>query len=543
MKKPKKLLSVLFLLTFVFTFQSFGAEPVPIPEINFLSLTASYSPERFEMSRRLEEIWKNELGLNIKRTVMDYNALLDRAMGPKHDFDMLVLHWAAKDVRLDPDIFLYQFHHSSMDKPFAYNVYGYHNPEFDKLAEEQRLYYDMNKRREVVWKCQEVVYRDQPQTPFIFDNILFVYNSERWDDPNNYHLDIGMGVAGFWFHWGAEPKKKDKILKLAYNRAFAHLNPLFATRKYDLDLIRNIYDPLTRMGPDGKVGMWAAKEITRIDDTTLDVVVRDDMVFHDGKPCTAKDVKFTFDFMKKWEAIYYHSAMKVVEKVDLLSENKIRINLKHPFAPIYVTVFSQMPILPKHVWEKIEKEVEDPKRYPNEHPIGGGPFKFAYWKKGQELLVKRHEEHWNPAKPEGLLYLVYGSTDAMCGAVETGEADVTLFYIQPFQYRRLVAKEHISGEPLTNHGFFNLWYNNRNKPFDDKAFRNAIARTIPSKQFIKDIFEGFGSHEGAIIGAANKFWHNPNLPPIEFDIEEAKRILKEAGYSWNKDGELCYPPK
>ncbi|MBW2154114.1 MAG: hypothetical protein JRH18_20910, partial [Deltaproteobacteria bacterium] len=462
-------------------------------------------------------------------------------MGAKHDYGMLILHWGATAVRLDPDVFIYQFHHSSMDRPRAYNVYGYRNPEFDKLAEEQRLYYDMEKRRKAVWKAQEILYRDQPHTPFIFDNILFVYNSDRWDDPKNYHLDVGMGVAGFWFQWAAVPKTKDDIMKLAYTRAFTNLNPLTAVKKYDLQLIRNLYDSLTRVGPDGKVQMWAAKQINRVNDTTLEVVVRDDMRFHDGKPCTAKDVKFTFDFMKKWEAINYFSAMKVVKSVDLVGENKLQINLTQPFAPIYVTVFSQMPILPKHVWEEIEKQVQDPKTYPNEKPIGSGPFKLAYWKKGSELLVKRFDEHWNPAKPGGLLYLVYGSTDAMCGAVETKEADVTLFYIQPFQYRRLVAKKHISGEPLTNHGFYNLWYNNRIKPFNDRAFRRAISRTIPAKQFIKDIFEGYGSHESTVIGSANKFWHNPNLPPIEFSIKEAKRILKDAGYTWNKEGKLCYP--
>lgn len=295
------------------------------------------------------------------------------------------------------------------------------------------------------------------------------------------------------------------------------------------------------MGPDGKIRMWAAEEINKINDTTLDVVVRDDMKFHDGKPCTAKDVKFTFDFMKKWEALNYFSALKTVKSVELLNANKIRIHLNQPFAPIYVTVFAQMPILPKHIWEKIAKEGNDPKNYHNEHPIGSGPFKFGYWKKGSELMVKRFEDHFKPAKPEGLLYLVYGSIDAMAGAVETGEADVTLLYLRPFQFRRLVAKNHVYGEPLTNHGFYNLWYNNRIKPFKDKAFRNAIARTIPAKQFIQDIWEGYGSHESAVIGHANKFWHNTNLAPIEFNIEKAKLILREAGYTWNKDGRLCYP--
>ena len=119
--------------------------------------------------------------------------------------------------------------------------------------------------------------------------------------------------------------------------------------------------------------------------------------------------------------------------------------------------------------------------------------------------MKRFEGHFNPAKPAGKIYLVYGSIDAMAGAVETGEADVTLLYLRPFQFRRLTAKKHISGEPLKNHGFYNLWYNNRKKPYSNPAFRNAMARTIPTKQFIEDIWEGDASHERAVIRGANKF--------------------------------------
>jgi len=62
-------------------------------------------------------------------------------------------------------------------------------------------------------------------------------------------------------------------------------------------------------------------------------------------------------------------AMKTIKDVELLGDYKLRINLTQPFAPIYVTVFSQMPILPKHIWEKIEKEVDDPKRYRKDEEV------------------------------------------------------------------------------------------------------------------------------------------------------------------------------
>jgi peptide/nickel transport system substrate-binding protein len=516
-----------------------GAQPVR--EITVLSLTANYSPERFEMMRRLEEIWENELGLEVNRVVMDYNALMDRAMGEQHDYDMVILHWGATAVRTDPDVFLYQFHHSSMDKPFAYNVVGYHNDQYDSVVEETRRYYDLEKRQELVYEAQKILYEDQPRTPFIFDEVLFCWNSDRWADPNNYHNDIGMGIAGFWFQWGAEPKTSDEYLKLAYPRPLKILNPLFATQKFDLQAIRNVYDTLMKVGPKGKVQNWAAKKVERIDDTTLKITLRDDLKFHDGEKLTAEDVKFTFDFMKKYEALNYASALKEIESVEANNDLELTIYLNRPFAPIYVTVFSQMPLLPKHIWTEVENEWDDPKNFPNENPIGSGPYKWVSWKKGSEFKMDRFEDHFNPAKPGGLLYLIYGSTDAMVGAVEAKEADAVIMYILPFQFKRLTELDYISGEPLLLHGFFDLWYNCRREPFDDVSFRNAMAHTIPAKQFIQDIFEGYGNHESAMIGSANDFWHNPNLPPIPYDIEEAKKILNEAGYTYNSEGLLCYP--
>jgi peptide/nickel transport system substrate-binding protein len=78
-------------------------------------------------------------------------------------------------------------------------------------------------------------------------------------------------------------------------------------------------------------------------------------------------------------------------------------------------------------------------------------------------------------------------------------------------------------------------------PFEDVAFRRAVATAIPNEGIVQQIYNGQASPGGSIISAANEFWHNSDLGHFAYDIEEARNILRDAGYSWDDDGNLLLP--
>ena len=60
---------------------------------------------------------------------------------------------------------------------------------------------------------------------------------------------------------------------------------------------------------------------------------------------------------------------------------------------------------------------------------------------------------------------------------------------------------------------------------------------------IEAVLSGYGQPGGSVIAAANEFWHNPDVKGFPEDINKAKMILKEAGYTWDGQGKLHYPAK
>jgi peptide/nickel transport system substrate-binding protein len=267
------------------------------------------------------------------------------------------------------------------------------------------------------------------------------------------------------------------------------------------------------------------------------------MLFHDGKPVTAEDIKFTIDYHTKWKAPYFYSLLKNVESVEVTGSHSIQIKLKEPFAPFLSNLLGGIFIIPKHIWKDIPEkvDVDDPLNYPNENPIGSGPFKFDHWDRGRELKVSAFEQHFNPARCEGIICLVYGSHDAIAAAIEKGECDRTRYILKPSLLLDLQKVKNVVAKGYPNHGFYVLTYNTRRPPLNDPVFRKAIAHVIPKDLIIEAILSNMADIGGSVIGPANKFWHNPAVKPFPYDANNAKKILAEAGYTWDKEGKLHYP--
>jgi peptide/nickel transport system substrate-binding protein len=115
-------------------------------------------------------------------------------------------------------------------------------------------------------------------------------------------------------------------------------------------------------------------------------------------------------------------------------------------------------------------------------------------------------------------------------------------YLLPHQMNELKDKAYIQTLEVPSHAADVLIMNMRRKPFDDRSFRLALAYTIPKQRMLDELYNGYGNLGASVVAPANKFWHNSETKPYPFDLEKAREILKKAGYQWNKQGQLCYPP-
>ena len=502
-----------------------------VPPLGLLGTTADYSPQRYNMMRMIVASWK-KLGVNAYLDPTKYEAMIKRAFRSKR-FDAYIINWSPKLVRLEPNVFL----RSMLTTPNAgwdgINVSGYQNPAYDKLADAQKVALDVRDRKEIVDFIQKFLYERQPHHAFMHQENMRAYNQKNFKD---VVLAPGTGPWSFWTDWSATPTGSQRVFRQGGPADFKTTNPIMAQLITDQWLLAHIYDTLMRIGPDAKPQLWAATAYKWLDDKTLDVSIRTGMKFHDGKPVTADDIAFSYEYSRK--SGYLLSFLENLESVEVTGDNSLRFKLKEPDAGFLFTVLCQVYILPKHVWGA----VDNPATFANDKPVGSGPFKFNYYRRDEELSLNAFKEHFAPPKNDGFLHVVYGNIEAIVGAMERGEVDSCgAASLDPLQADRLAKNADIKVVAPLSFGMYLLEYNTRIPPWNDVYFRRAVSYAVPVPMMIKRVWDGHGVPAGAMLSPENKFWHNSSLPPWPYDLEKAKQELAEAGYEWDDEGRLYYP--
>lgn len=520
-----------------------AAEPSPerrVRKFEFAIPTPGYDPVRNEWCVLISENWK-KLGIDVELKPMDTGVMISQGLR-KHDFDAMVLSWGGMPERIEPDYFIYAVLDSSQAGEGQYNMDGYNNPEYDKWARLQRVTMNPEERRKAVFKAQEIFAHDQPETPVVHTNYIHAYNSADFDSVVPM---MGEGLNSLWNFVSMRPIGSQKILRYGHPETFRTLNPLKMVGLHELTILRILYDHLMDLDPEGKVVPRAAKEVKMVNDRTIDVTLREGMKFHDGKPFTADDVKFTFDYLRKWKVGPFTGCLRSLDSVEKTGNLSVRIKLKEPDASFQGFALSYVYMLPKHIWENIPEKagLKSPDEWTDwkNVTIGSGPFKFEYWRMGEELKLARNEGHFSKPKVEGILRIDFKDMQTLSMALQRREIDVVGWNLSPLQAKTLKANKNITVVNVPNHGFFPIHYNNRKKPFNDVAFRRALAYCVPKKRIVEEFHEGYAVEAQSMIGPMNKYWHNPNIEKFDLDFEKARKTLRDAGYEWDSSGSLYYP--
>lgn len=509
----------------------------PVEKRSILTSTAQYDPARPEIARLIAQSCKS-LGWDVEANPLDYNQGIQRVF-MEQDFDMFLVIFTGTPQRIDPDFFIRSLHHGAEDKRGGFNSGAYHSARLDALATAQSRLMDPEDRRKAVFEAQDLIFQEQPNTVLAYTQITMAHRSDK---VQGLVPQLGEGIGGFW---------SDINMQVAgdgYSRSGAtadvkHLNPLAVVDQNEFLELSVIYDRLFRIDANGKPVPWAATGMKMVDKNTMEVTIRPGMRWHDGKPVTAEDVKFSLDYHKKWKAPFYLPALSNVLEVEVPAANTVRIRLETPSAPFVSTVLAGMYIIPKHVWEQIPEKagIDDPLKFPNEKPVGSGPFRLDHWRRGSELKLSAFREHFNPPKCAGIIRIVYGSHDALAAAIEKGECDRSRYILSAALVDRLKKAKNVVARGYDSHGLYHLTYNHKIRPFNDPAFRQALNHVMPRKMISDLVLLGYASPGSSIISPANKFWHNAGVKAAAEDVKKARDILAKAGYGWNAQGKLLHP--
>src|SRR5690606_2729269 len=312
-----------------------------------------------------------------------------------HEFDVVLSNLSGAPHRLEPDFFTNTQFNSANTAPGNCNVGEYSNPELDELGRKQLGIYDSEERRKLTHELQRMIVEEQPLAVLASPITMFAVNKDNMEFVG--YLDSPQGLRANANQVRMRSKRDQNLVRVGWTVEYTVLNPTAARTIEETELAALIYDRLMWIAPDGSPQLRLATSIDTIDDTSLEVTIRTDHTFSDGKPVTVDDVKFSFDYMKKWEAPYFTAHLKRLESVEVVDEDTVRFKLTEPYAPFIMNTLGQMYVLPKHVWEPLVEELglENPQQYANDDPVGSGPYTIRYRREGSELYLARRPDHFD----------------------------------------------------------------------------------------------------------------------------------------------------
>jgi peptide/nickel transport system substrate-binding protein len=169
----------------------------PMEEITILTPTASYDPQRFKAGMMTKK-WLRGIGIPANTKAMEFGALIHRIKN-RHQFDLFIFGYGT--LSLDPD-YLRSFFHSRNDKIGSWNMSGYKNPVYDRIADESARAMQPETRRKLIWKLQNIIIRDVPYFPLYNPKLI---EGVRKDSFRGWVEMLG-GIGNMWSFCQIKPK-------------------------------------------------------------------------------------------------------------------------------------------------------------------------------------------------------------------------------------------------------------------------------------------------------------------------------------------------
>jgi peptide/nickel transport system substrate-binding protein len=320
-----------------------------------------------------------------------------------------------------------------------------------------------------------------------------------------------------------------------------NFNPLTTAASARWPTLAGVYEPLFVFNSvrAEQVPWLAVAYRWREDNSVLRITTREGVLWSDGRPFTAHDVAFTFKLLERYPALDGGGVWGFLADVEAPDDRTVDFYFQRVFIPGFDEI-AAAKIVPEHIWS----EVEDPVTFPNENPVGTGPFTEVRMFKNQVFELGRNPRYWQEGRPmvEALRLPAYPSNDRANMALVFDEVDWAGNFV-PAIDRVFVGRDpdhHHYWFPLTGSTIF-LYANTKNAPFDDVRVRKALSMAI-DRDLLIDVALYRYSRPADATGLSDAFasWPSPEIPAdrnwVRHDPDRAGMLLDEAGFARGADG-------
>ncbi|MCA9473525.1 MAG: ABC transporter substrate-binding protein [Nitrospirales bacterium] len=278
--------------------------------------------------------------------------------------------------------------------------------------------------------------------------------------------------------------------------------------------------------------------------------LRPGVKFHDGHEFDAKDVKFTYEaIMDPKNLSPRTSDFEPIKRIDIIDPLTVKVIYKRLFSPA-INAWT-MGMLPEHLLNQKRMQEEMTARglseearesfgmrdsHFNLHPVGSGRFRFVEWHSDEYIHLTRFDDYWEgPAEYHD--YYMRIIPDLFTQELEFQAGAVDYYGAQPHQVSRYKQDETYQHFSSLAFAYNYIGYNIRKPLFSDPDVRRALSMAINVDEMLKYLVYGEGEQ---ITGPypKNTEWYNPDVPPIPYDPDGARKLLKARGWKLNQDGVL-----
>jgi peptide/nickel transport system substrate-binding protein len=351
-------------------------------------------------------------------------------------------------------------------------------------------------------------------------------------------------------------KSDPDVLKLLYWQAPTILNPHLSNGFKDAEASRITLEPLASFDEKGQLIPFLAAEIPTLenggvakDGKSVTWKLRKDVKWSDGKPFTAKDVIFTYQFVTNPKvAAITAGTYEVIKDIQKIDDYTIKVNFKD-INPAWYLVFvgNEGAILPEHLLAKYngENSREAPT---NQIPVGTGAYKVTQFKPGDIVIYEPSEYYRDPKAINFKKIELKGGGDATSAAravMQTGDVD----YAYNLQVEANILQELETGgkgkavaqfSSLSEQLFVNLSDPNKvtngersnlNNPhpfLSEIKVRQALGLAIDRETISKQLYGTSGKATANMLVEPPEY--NSSNTSYEFNLEKAGKLLDEAGW-------------
>ena len=296
----------------------------------------------------------------------------------------------------------------------------------------------------------------------------------------------------------------------------------------------NIFEGLTRIGPDGSVlpGLAESWEISD-DGLTYVFTLHEGVTFHDGSAMDSEDVKFSIERALAEDSTNAQKALfAAIASVEATAPTTVTITLSAPTGSFLFNMGwgDAVIVAPETAADNAT------------NPVGTGPFKFSNRIEGDSVEIVRNPDYWGePVALEKATFKFISDPNAAMAAMLAGDVDAFPNFPAPESLPQFEANPEFTVVVGSTEGETILSTNNKQPPFDQLEVRRAMAHAIDRQAIVDGAMFGYGTpigshfapHHPAYVDLTGEYPYDPDL---------ARQMLADAGYPDGFTTTLKLPP-